>query len=62
MSTWLKQELIKNRWQPLSTKSRSYTPTHRDLGWRSSKKESLPGVKNNISIAISVCLEQGNLL
>jgi hypothetical protein len=26
------------------------------------KKKSLPGVKNNISIVIYVCLEQGNLL
>jgi hypothetical protein len=61
MSTCLKQKPIKNRWQPLPHQT-NRVPPHRDLGSRNSKKEPLPGVKNNMPIATSVCLEQGNLL
>jgi hypothetical protein len=61
MPTWLKQELVKNRRQP-RTSAPNRAPPHRNLGWWNSKKNHFPVSKKNISIAIFVCLEQGNLL
>jgi hypothetical protein len=57
--TWLEQKPIKNHWQPLPHQIALLL-----IGTlaRGTQKKSLPGVKNNISIAISVYLEQGNLL
>jgi hypothetical protein len=59
MSTWLEQKPIKNHWQPLPHQTALF-PTGALV--RGTKKKSLSGVKNNILIAISVSLEQGNLL
>jgi hypothetical protein len=59
MSTWLKQKPIKNRWQPLPYQI-ALLPI--EFLARGTLNKLLPGVQNNISIASSVYLEQGDLL
>jgi hypothetical protein len=61
MSTWLKQRPIKNRLQPLPRQT-ALLPIGTLARGRGTQNKSIAGVQNNISIAISVHLEQGNLL
>jgi hypothetical protein len=60
MSTWFKQKPIKNRWQPLPHQT-ALLPIGTSAR-RTQKKNHFPVSKINISIAVSVCLEQGNFL